>query len=113
MGVALAPGPDTRVKGNPRLELRNYRVKINGLDHTLQLSESEARRIGVEGEEVAAAKAAPKPANKAAKKPANKAAKKPAEKPADTADESAGTGESKAADAATDTGADASDDTDW
>ncbi|WP_191621814.1 hypothetical protein [Microbacterium caowuchunii] len=77
--------------------MKLYTVDINGLPHTLQLSEAEAERLGrfhtvepqIEGEP--AAKAAAKPRTKAAPKPKNKAAKpaanKAAEPDADKADD--------------------------
>lgn len=73
------------------MALKNYTVKIGGLEHTLQLSEDDARRLKVSE----AAPAAPAPKGR---KPRNKAAA-----PAND----------KAAPAADDKAAPASDDTDW
>ena len=51
------------------MSLREYDVEINGVQTTLQLSDEDAKELGL-----TAKKAAPAPANKAAKAPANKSA---------------------------------------
>ena len=52
-------------------KLKEYRVKIAGVEHTLQLSERDAERYGAAAVEV---KQAPAPENKARRAVENKAA---------------------------------------
>jgi hypothetical protein len=45
--------------------VKTYTVNIGGLDHTLLLSDGDAKRLGAKVVETPEAKSAPKPANKA------------------------------------------------